>query len=70
MKLTPENKQHIDSLSLFTLLERWRNVPIGDEWFEGETGCYWGKRMNELKSNSHVEYAEYVAASKAIGWKQ
>lgn len=49
MKLTPENKKHIDSLDYKSLLYGWRNTPIGDIWFEGETGKYWGERMKELK---------------------
>ena len=48
MKLTPGNKKHIDSLSHYQLLSKWRFAPSGDESFQGETGDYWGKRMAEL----------------------
>ena len=48
MNLTPENKQHIDALSFGGLLSHWRFAPVGDEWFQGETGKYWGARMKEL----------------------
>jgi hypothetical protein len=64
MKLTPENKDHIDSLSYEQLLSRWRFAPIGDPWFQGETGDYCGKRMSELRNNE----ADHVQASKNIGW--
>ena len=64
MRLTPENKAHIDSLSYRDLLSRWRFAPSGDEWFEGETGNYWGTRMAEKKA----EHPSPVQVSKDIGW--
>jgi hypothetical protein len=67
MKLTPENKEHIDGQSYTQLLSRWRNAPIGDPWFQGETGEYWGKRMTELRDAPGCD-AAHVSASKAIGW--
>ena len=65
MKLTPENKVYIDGLSYYSLLKRWRFAPIGDEWFQDETGEYWGKRMAELRNRPETDH---VAVSKAIGW--
>jgi len=65
MKLTPENKAHIDAMSYESLLSRWRNAPIGDTWFQGETGEYWGKRMAEMRD---ADPGGAVAASKRIGW--
>ena len=50
MKLTPD-KAYIDSLSYEQLLSKWRFAPIGDPWFQGETGDYWGKRMKELRDS-------------------
>ena len=67
MKLTAENKQHIDSMSYPQLLSHWRYAPSGDPWFEGETGDYWSERMRELRSQPEGD-AAHVAASKAIGW--
>lgn len=64
MKLTPELKARIDSLSVFDLLERVRRAPIGDPTFQGEVGEYWLKRLAEKRSEDN---AAYVAASKAIG---
>ena len=66
MNLTPENKKYIDGLSHYSLLERWRFAPVGDKWFQGETGEYWGKRMSELKSQNP---AQAVQDSKNLGWK-
>ena len=66
MKLTPENKVHIDSLSLKQLLGHWRFAPVGDHWFQDETGKYWGERMAELRKQAHPD--EWTAASKTIGW--
>jgi hypothetical protein len=63
MELTLENKKYIDSLDYRSLLSKWRFAPVGDKWFQGETGDYWGKRMAELK-----ETVDYVAISKEIGW--
>lgn len=67
MKLTAENQQHIDSLTYEQLLRQWRNAPVGDPWFQGETGEYWGKRMSEKRSAPGGNEA-HVAASKSIGW--
>jgi hypothetical protein len=64
MNLTDDNKAHIDALSYEQLLRQWRNSPSGDPWFQGETGKYWGDRMNTLRS----EGADHVGASKRIGW--
>ena len=67
MDLTPENKQYIDSLSYHQLLAKWRFAPIGDPWFQDETGDYWGKRMSELRSEPGGDEL-HVSASKSIGW--
>jgi hypothetical protein len=64
MKLTKENKKWIDSISYEQLLGMWRFAPVGDPWFEGETGDYWSKRMKELREQG----ADHVGASKSIGW--
>lgn len=65
MKLTPETKAHIDAMNYERLLRQVRYAPIGDPWFQGETGKYWGERMAELKA---ADPGEAVAASKRIGW--
>lgn len=66
MELTPENKAHIDGLTYEQLLGQWRFAPVGDPWFRGETGKYWGERMNELR-NQPGGNDKHVAASKTIG---
>jgi hypothetical protein len=66
MNLTPDNKAHIDGLSYESLLRHNRFAPAGDDWFQGETGTYWLKRMAEKRSE---DSAEAVAASKRIGWE-
>lgn len=65
MELTEENKKSIDSLLYESLLRRWRCAPCGDEWFQGETGDYWGKRMREMKDK--IGHDAAVAISKSIG---
>lgn len=67
MDLTPENKAQIDAMSYQGLLSRWRHAPVGDPWLQGETGEYWGKRMNELRAKPGGD-EEHVRASKSIGW--
>ena len=67
MELTPENKDHIDSLSYEALLSHVRFAPEGDPWFRGETGAYWNDRMRELRLCPGGQ-AEHVRASKSIGW--
>lgn len=64
MDLTPENKKIIDDKSYMELLDHNRFAPMGDPWFQGETGQYWPKRMKELRDQG----ADHVGASKAIGW--
>ena len=66
MVLSEENKKHIDSLSYEQLLTRWRFAPLGDLWFQGETGEYWGIAMKKKKEE--LEGYQAVAISKNIGW--
>lgn len=65
MDLTPENKAHIDGLSIYSLLRHIRFAPSGDPWFQGETGDYWMKRYGEKRD---ADPGAHVAASKSIGW--
>lgn len=67
MKLTEENKAIIDEKSYIDLLSHWRFAPVGDPWFQGETGEYWKKRMKELRSQPGGQEI-HVKASKALGW--
>jgi hypothetical protein len=64
MKLTVENKKHIDSLSYYDLLAHWRFAPVGDPWMQDETGQYWGERMAELRA---ADNDMHVRTSKALG---
>lgn len=64
MDLTEKNKNYINSLSYQSLLSRWRFASTGDPMFQGETGEYWSKRMEELRNQG----ADHVGASKTIGW--
>jgi len=68
MKLTPQNKAYIDGLNYEGLLSHWRFAPVGDPWFQDETGDYWQKRMGELRSKPGGD-SVHVSASKSIGWK-
>lgn len=62
--MSVEQKATIDAMSYDELLRRWRFSPIGDPFFQGETGDYFKKRFEELR-NSGIDT---VAASKRVGW--
>ncbi len=65
MDLSDANKTHIDSLGVYDLLYKVRFASIGDEWFQGETGEYWVKRLSEVRAQDNDVY---VRASKDMGW--
>ena len=66
MKLSIELKNKIDGMSYHTMLERWRNEPMGSSLFSGESGDYFSKVMNVKKKA--LSDGEHVATSKRIGW--
>jgi hypothetical protein len=63
--MTDTQKDWIDGASYYTLLDRWRNAPIGDSMFSGDTGKYYGIAMKKAKDK--LLPGEQVAISKAIG---
>jgi hypothetical protein len=65
MELTEQAKKDIDNLSHYELLKRWRFAPMGDLFFQGEIGKYWGERMQQLRDR---DPAQAVRDSKSIGW--
>lgn len=65
MQLTPENKAIIDAKGIMDLLFGIRFLPVGNPWFQDETGEYWMKRYTELRDKDNDAH---VAASKALGW--
>ena len=65
--MTEKTKQYIDSLSYYEMLSKWRFSPAGTTLFQGETGKYFSKRMNEKKKE--LTHEELVATSKQLGWK-
>jgi hypothetical protein len=67
MKLTDERKAYIDSLTYHQLLSRWRFAPMGDRWFQDETGNYWGERMKELRALPGGNDL-HTSTSKNLGW--
>ena len=66
MDLTSVSKRFIDNLSYEELLDHWRNAPLGDPWFQGETGEYWRKRMEKMREDG----VDHVAISKKIVWRK
>lgn len=67
MEMTKERKAEIDAMDYEQLLSRWRFAVVGDSWFQGESGKYWGDRMKELRAEPGGQ-ERAVAASKSIGW--
>lgn len=66
MKLTDDLKKQIDGMSYGALLSQWRFAPVGAPMFQGESGNYYAKRMNEMREKRGPE--EHSATSKDIGW--
>jgi hypothetical protein len=63
--MTPEHKAWIDNASYEELLRKWRFAPIGDSFFQGDTGAYYG---GALAAKRDADPDAAVAASKRIGW--
>jgi hypothetical protein len=59
-------KYWIDNASYESLLNKWRNAPAGDPFFQGETGQYYSKVM--ARKRDEAGPGEAVRASKNIGW--
>ncbi len=64
--MTESQKQWIDNSSYESLLHRWRNAPVGDKMFQGDTFEYFSKVM--AKKRSEVSEEQHTATSKKIGW--
>ena len=67
MTLTEERKKYIDSLGHGALLSRWRFAPVGDPWFQGETGDYWVERLSKSVNENP---GRHTSESKSIGWSE
>ena len=63
--MTPEQKKWIDEASYEDLLRKWRFASVGEPMFQGDTGKYYSKVMNEQRS---ADPGGHVRASKSIGW--
>lgn len=61
-----DTKKMIDSMDYESMLRRWRNAPVGDSIFQGETGKYYAEVMK--RKRSEISNDEHVVASKRIGW--
>ena len=65
MKLTPELKNQIDAMTMYTLLYKNRFAPSGDPLFEGESGEYFLRKLSEKRE---ADSDAFVSASKSMGW--
>lgn len=61
MNLTEELKKKIDAMSHEDLARSWRFTPVGDEFWQGESGRYAQERFDAL---GHMT----PEISKRIGW--
>ncbi len=59
-------KEWIDNASYEELLRKWRFAPVGDPFFIGEMGAYYGRKLSEKRQE--VGNEEHVRVSKMIGW--
>jgi hypothetical protein len=55
MELTPGRKRYIDAMPYTALLREVCFAPFGTPLFQGETGKYWFKRLNELRDANSAE---------------
>lgn len=60
-------KERIDNMDYESMLRLWRNSPVGEPLFQGETGEYFTEVMR--KKRDEVGNEEAVRASKNIGWE-
>ena len=63
-----EIKAWIDNANYEDLLYKWRFVPTGSPFFQGEMGKYYEVIM--ARKRKEVGDAEHVRASKSIGWEK
>lgn len=63
MDLTDEGKVYIDNLTYEEMLRRWRFGAMGDSIFQGDSGKYWIKVMEEKRQR-----VDHVKISKMLGW--
>ena len=64
--MNEETKKSIDSMDYESMLSLWRFAKVGHPMFQGETGKYFNKVMNEKRDALTDE--ERVQASKNVGW--
>ena len=62
--MTVEQRAWIDAASYEDLLRRWRESPVGDLFFVGDTGDYYRNAMKRKHDEAGPEAC--VAASKRI----
>jgi hypothetical protein len=67
MKLTPELQTKIENMTHQEVLSKIRFAPIGDTLFQGESGEFVMKRLQQLRDEPGGA-ERHTAASKAIGW--
>jgi len=64
--MTDGQKAAIDSMSYYSLLQKWRFAATGDPLLQGDVGDYFSKVMR--KRESELAPGEKVAISKELGW--
>ncbi len=65
-KMNETDKNWIDKASYVELLQKWRFAAIGDLMFQGETGNYYARVMEQKKLA--LCHDQQVLASKFVGW--
>ncbi len=59
------DKNWIEAATYEQLLRRWRHASVGDQMFQGGTGDYYAKVMEEKKQR--LPHNEQVNVSKNVG---
>jgi len=60
--------KHIDRMSYYDLLSRWRFAMAGDHMLQGAVGDYFAKRIKEKRDQLSAD--EQVNTSKEVGWEK
>lgn len=63
-----QHKQWIDNATYTEMLYRWRFSELGDPMFQGQTGDYFARVMQEKRNQ--LKAGEQVNASKTVGWEK
>lgn len=65
--VSEQTKKEIDAMNYEQMLSNWRFCPAGSHLFQGDTGQYFSKVMQDKKSKLAAGQAAQI--SKDVGWE-